>query len=93
MDYMEFTAKSVQEAITEACTHYMVASDRLDYEVVEEGSSGFLGIGSKSAIIKARVKEESEAAEAEAVLNEVKEKLQNRYKIIEFMSLSDVYSD
>ncbi|MBR4579989.1 MAG: protein jag [Lachnospiraceae bacterium] len=73
MDYMEFTAKSVQEAITEACTHYMVASDRLDYEVVEEGSSGFLGIGSKSAIIKARVKEESEAAEAEAVLNEVKE--------------------
>lgn len=26
-------------------------------------------------------------------LNEVKEKLQNRYKIIEFMSLSDVYSD
>ena len=73
MDYMEFTAKSVQEAITEACTHYMVASDRLDYEVVEEGSSGFLGIGSKSAVIKARVKEESEAAEAEAVINEVKE--------------------
>ena len=67
MDYQEFSAKTVQEAITEACTHFVVASDKLDYEVVEEGSTGFLGIGSKSAIIKARVKDEAEILEAEAV--------------------------
>ena len=66
MDYQEFSAKTVQEAITEACTHFVVASDKLDYEVVEEGSTGFLGIGSKSAIIKARVKDEAEIFEAEA---------------------------
>ena len=66
MDYQEFSAKTVQEAITEACTHFVVASDKLDYEVVEEGSTGFLGIGSKSAIIKARVKDEAEILEAEA---------------------------
>ena len=66
MDYQEFSAKTVQEAITEACTHFVVASDKLDYEVVEEGSTGFLGIGSKSAIIKARVKDEAEILVAEA---------------------------
>ncbi len=66
MDYQEFSAKTVQEAITEACTHFVVASDKLDYEVVEEGSTGFLGIGSKSAIIKARVKDEAEILKAEA---------------------------
>ena len=70
MDYQEFSAKTVQEAITEACTHFVVASDKLDYEVVEEGSTGFLGIGSKSAIIKARVKDEAEILEAEAAAEE-----------------------
>ena len=60
MEYIEFTAKSVQDAITEACTHFIVTSASLDYVVVEEGSSGFLGIGSKPAVIKARVKEEED---------------------------------
>lgn len=58
MEYKEFTAKTVSEAITDACQELGVTSDRLDYEVVEEGSAGFLGIGSKSAVIKARIKEE-----------------------------------
>ena len=49
MDYREFTAKTVDDAITEACKALSVTSDRLDYEVVEEGSSGFLGIHAKNA--------------------------------------------
>lgn len=56
MDFIEFSAKTVNDAITEACQKFVVTSDKLEYEVVEEGSSGFLGIGSKPAIIKARVK-------------------------------------
>ena len=56
MDYTKFTAKTINDAITEACTKFSITSDKLDYEVVEEGSSGFLGIGSKPAIINARVK-------------------------------------
>ena len=56
MDYIEISAKTVNDAITEACQKLTVTSDKLEYEVVEEGSSGFLGIGSKPAIIKARVK-------------------------------------
>ena len=54
MDYIEFSAKTVDDAIVEACTKLVVTRDKLDYEVVEEGSNGFLGIGSKPAIIKAR---------------------------------------
>lgn len=58
MEYKEFTAKTVSEAITDACQEFSVTSDRLDYDVVDEGSAGFLGIGSKPAVIKARIKEE-----------------------------------
>lgn len=58
MEYIEVSAKTVSEAITEACQKFGVTSDRLDYEVIEEGSSGFLGIGSKPAVIKAAVKVE-----------------------------------
>ncbi|MBO7601341.1 MAG: protein jag [Lachnospiraceae bacterium] len=60
MDYREFTAKTVDDAITEACKALSVTSDRLDYEVVEEGSSGFLGIHAKNAVIKAKIKDSSE---------------------------------
>ena len=56
MEYMEFSAKTVSDAITEACQKLSVTNDKLVYEVVEEGSSGFLGIGAKPAIIKACVK-------------------------------------
>ena len=65
MEYMEFSAKTVSDAITEACQKFTVTSERLEYVVVSEGSSGFLGLGAKPAIIKARVKEE--IAEKKAV--------------------------
>jgi spoIIIJ-associated protein len=58
MEYREFSAKNVDDAITEACEALMVTSDRLDYEIISNGSTGFLGIASKPAIIKARIKEE-----------------------------------
>ncbi|MDD6202204.1 MAG: protein jag [Lachnospiraceae bacterium] len=56
MDYQKFSAKTVDDAITEACKTLSVTSDKLDYVVIEEGSSGFLGIGSKDAVINAKVK-------------------------------------
>lgn len=56
MDYKEFSAKTVDDAITEACQSFKVTSDKLDYVVVDEGSTGFLGIKSKPAVIKAKVK-------------------------------------
>ena len=56
MEFTEFSAKTVDDAITEACQEFVITSDKLEYEVIEEGSSGFLGIGSKPAVIKARIK-------------------------------------
>ena len=56
MDYREFSAKTVDDAITDACQNLSVTSDKLDYVVVDEGSTGFLGIKSKPAVIMARVK-------------------------------------
>lgn len=58
MEYIEVSAKSVNEAITEACQKLGVTSDRLDYEIIDEGSNGFLGIGSRPAVIKAAAREE-----------------------------------
>ena len=43
MEFQRFTAKTVSDAVTAACRHFVVTSDRLEYEVLEEGSSGFLG--------------------------------------------------
>lgn len=60
MEYVEFKGTTKNEAITAACTHFSIPSNKLDYEVIEEGKAGFLGIGAKPAVIKARVKEESE---------------------------------
>ncbi len=72
MEYKEFSAKTVNEAITEACQSFGVTSDKLIYEVVEEGSSGFLGIGSKAAVIKAAVKQEESIEDAaKTFLNDV----------------------
>ena len=59
MDYREYTARSVDDAITQACMDFGVTSDRLDYQVVQEATSGFLGIGAKHAIIKACVRVEA----------------------------------
>ena len=70
MDYKEFSAKTVDDAITEACKEFGVASDKLDYEVVNEGSTGFLGIGSKEALIKAKIRS-SVIDNAKTFLNEV----------------------
>ena len=56
MDFQRFNAKTVSDAITEACKAFGVTSDKLEYVVKEEGSSGFLGIGAKDAVIEAKVK-------------------------------------
>ena len=71
MEYIDITAKTVNDAITEACRRLEVTSDKLDYVVVEEGSSGFLGIGSKPAVIKAKVKCSSVPERAKEFLDEV----------------------
>ena len=55
-EWQEFTAKTVDEALTNAVVSMQTSSDQLEYEVIEEGSSRLLGLISKPAKIRARVK-------------------------------------
>ena len=58
MDMITVSAKTVDEAITKALIELETTSDKLEYEIVDKGSTGILGIiGSKPAIIRARKKE------------------------------------
>ena len=61
------SARTLDDAITEALIQLGVTSDRLDYEVIEKGSTGFLGIGMKQAVIEARRKPEPVVEEPEIV--------------------------
>lgn len=54
--FIEISAKNVDDAITQATVQLGITSDQLEYEVLDKGSTGFLGIGSKNAVIKARKK-------------------------------------
>ena len=58
MEYREFRAKTVNDAITEALIELEITSDMIEYEVIEEGSTGLLGLFSKDAVIRARRKED-----------------------------------
>lgn len=76
MEYIEVSAKTLNDAITKACIELSVSSDNLEYKVISEGSHGFLGIGSKPAIIKARkmVVEEAEVKPVEKAAKAVEAK-------------------
>ena len=77
-EYIEITEKTVDDAITTACQRLSVTSNRLDYIVVQREKSGFLGIGAKPAIIKARVKDAADATQAilDDVINKAEKKMQ-----------------
>ena len=56
MEFIEISAKNVDDALTEASVKLGTTSDQIEYEIIDKGSAGFLGIGSKNAVIKARKK-------------------------------------
>lgn len=59
MEFIEVSAKTVDDAITEASIKLGTTSDKIEVEVIEKGSTGFLGIKSKPAIIEARKKNDT----------------------------------
>lgn len=69
MKEITVSAKTLNDAITEASIQLGVASDEMEYDVIEKGSAGFLGIGSKQAVIRARRKKEEEE---ESVIETIK---------------------
>lgn len=65
MDYIQVSAKTVEDAVLEAAMKLATTREHLEYEVIEKGSAGFLGFGSKNAVIKARALSEEEIEKAE----------------------------
>lgn len=63
MEEITVSAKTLDDAITEALVQLSVTSDQLDYDVIEKGSTGFFGFGMKQAVIKARRKVEKKEIE------------------------------
>ena len=60
MEYIEISAKTVDDAITEAVIKLGTTHDKIEYEVIEKGSAGFLGIAKKDAVIRVRKKNDVE---------------------------------
>ena len=83
MSRVTVSAKTVEEAITEASIQLGLASTEFDYEVIEKGSAGFLGIGAKQAVITAWKKSEEKKTKKPAkqpVAKEVKEEVKAEVK-------------
>ena len=53
MEGMEIEGKSIDEAIEKACNEFQVPREKLNIEIISEGTPGFLGLGSKKARIRA----------------------------------------
>ena len=73
-EYIEITEKTVSEASTAACQKLAVPSERIEYEVIDPGKTGFLGIGARPAKIRARVKqgmEDSAEFDTSAIISDV----------------------
>ena len=66
MEFQLFTGKNVEDALTKALVELGVTSDKVEYEVVEKGSNGILGIGSKPAKINVKIKGEKPIVVEEA---------------------------
>lgn len=60
MEFREFSAKTVDEAITKASIEFETSSENLEIQVISQGKAGFLGFGAKPAIIRAGKKEVEE---------------------------------
>ena len=82
MNEITVSAKTLDDAITEASIQLGVASDQMEYDVIEKGSAGFLGIGSRQAVIRARIKKSvTEEIKAEEIKpEEIKKEFKKEFK-------------
>ena len=84
MDFIQVSAKTVEDAVLEAAMKLATTREHLEYEVIEKGSAGFLGFGAKNAVIKARALTEEEievtTAKEEPVVEPVKTEVKKEIK-------------
>lgn len=72
-EYIEVSAKTKEEAIMNAAIQLGTSSDNIEYDVIQEATSGLFGIGRKPAIIRARKKKDISLDFEEAVRDPLKD--------------------
>ena len=88
MEFMKCTGRTEEDALTEAKIALGATTDEIEYEVIEKGTTGFLGIGSKPAVINARKKSSVEDY-ARDFLNDVFSAMKMEVEIIVKVSEAD----
>ena len=78
MNKITVSAKTVEDALTEASIELGLASTDIDYEVIEKGSAGFLGIGAKQAVITAWKKVEEKPKKEKKSEKKVDKKVEKK---------------
>ena len=80
MEYIQVSAKTIDDAVLEAAMKLATTREHLEYEVIEKGSAGFLGFGAKPAVIKARALSDEEIEKAEKQPEPAKEVVKQEVK-------------
>ena len=80
MDFIQVSAKTVEDAVLEAAMKLATTREHLEYEVIEKGSTGFLGFGAKPAVIKARALSDEEIEKNEVKPEPVVEPVKTEVK-------------
>ena len=70
MEYTEFSGKSLESVLSDACKEFSVEASDIDYEIVDMGKSGILGFNSKPTVIRAKVKDGAKEKKADSVKTE-----------------------
>ncbi|MGX8714837.1 MAG: Jag N-terminal domain-containing protein, partial [Lachnospiraceae bacterium] len=89
MKKIEVSAKTVEEAVTQAMIELGTTSDRMEYRVINEGRSGFVfGIGSKPALIQAWVKEDA-MGDVDSLLNSIEKTVAQEFNGVSAKKVKD----
>ena len=83
MNKITVSAKTVEDALTEASIELGLASTEIDYDVIEKGSTGFLGIGAKQAVITAWKKVEEKPKKEKKPGKKVEKKVESEPVVVE----------
>ncbi|WP_343210229.1 RNA-binding cell elongation regulator Jag/EloR [Anaerolentibacter hominis] len=72
-EWMEFTGKTVDDALTEALIKLGLTSDQVEWEILEKESGGFIGLFKKAARIRVKAKSSIEDVAGDFLKNVLRE--------------------
>ena len=81
---IEIKGETLDEAINNAMVELSTTSDNISYDLIQEGSTGFLGIGAKPFIIEAYRKDDKEENYKKESVNKKEKLVENEKGVYEF---------